>query len=165
MPWPVSSTASFLGGFFAGVINNPIDIVYNRQVSDSLLPEGLKRNYKGFFDGLVKVQMEGSMMRGAIAAGMASGALLASMSNVYDFMKEYCYWFFGPTSWLRPMILVPTCALGTFCYLPFDNVKVRLHNMTALPDGEMPYKGVYDALSKVNINAKFLFLINSDFPL
>jgi solute carrier family 25 oxoglutarate transporter 11 len=154
MPWPVCSTASFLGGFFAGVVNNPIDIVYNRQVSDSLLPEGLKRNYKGFFDGLLKIQMEGSMMRGAVAAGVASGALLASMSNVYDFMKEYGYWFFGPTSWLRPMVLVPTCAIGTLCYLPFDNIKVRMHNMTALPDGEMPYKSVYDAATKVYIYFK-----------
>jgi solute carrier family 25 (mitochondrial oxoglutarate transporter), member 11 len=149
MPWPVCSLASFLGGFCAGVINNPIDIVYNRQAADALLPDNLKKQYRGFFDGLTKIHMEGSLMRGAVASGLASGALLASMSNFYDFLKEYFYWFFGPTSWLRPLILVPTAALGTLCYLPFDNIKVRLHNMTALPDGELPYKGVYDAFSKV----------------
>lgn len=149
MPWPVCSAASFLGGFFAGIINNPIDLVYNRRVSESLFPDSLKRNYVNCFEGLVRAQMEGSLMRGAVASGISSGILLASMSNFYDYLKEFNYWFFGPTSWLRPMILIPTCALGTFCYLPFDNIKVRIHNMTALPDGQMPYKNEFDALIKV----------------
>lgn len=151
MPWPVCSLASFLGGFFAGVVNNPIDLVYNRQAADALLPNHLKRGYTSFFDGLSKAHLEGSLMRGSVASGVASGVLLASMSNFYDYLKEYLYWFFGPTEWLRPLILIPTAALGTFCYLPFDNVKVRMHNMTALPDGELPYKSFRDALAKVII--------------
>ena len=149
MPWPVSSFASFLGGFCAGVINNPIDIVYNRQAADALLPSHLKRGYTSFFDGITKIQAEGALRRGSLASGVASGVLLASMSNFYDYLKEFSYWYFGPTSWLRPMILIPTVALGTFCYLPFDNIKVRMHNMTHLPNGELPYTGLLDAFMKV----------------
>jgi len=149
MPWPVASCASFMGGFFAGVVNNPIDLVYNRQAADALLPNHLKRGYTSFFDGLSKCHMEGVLMRGAVASGVASGVLLGSMSNFYDFLKEYVYWFSGPTNWLRPLVLIPTAALGTFCYLPFDNIKVRIHNMSPLPTGELPYKGFLDAFSKV----------------
>ena len=106
MSWPVCSLASFLGGFSAGVVNNPIDLVYNRQAADALLPNHLKKGYTSFFDALTKCHVEGTLMRGAVASGVASGVLLASMSNFYDFLKEYAYWFFGPTSWLRPLVLI-----------------------------------------------------------
>ena len=158
MPWPVASFASFLGGFFAGVVNNPIDLVYNRQAADALMPNHLKKGYSSFFDGLTKCHIEGVLTRGAVASGVASGLLLASMSNVYDFAKEFLYWFFGPTSWLRPLILIPTAALGTFCYLPFDNIKVRMHNMTLMPNGEMPYKSMMDAFGKVFLFSKKFLL-------
>jgi hypothetical protein len=78
--------------------------------------------------------------------------LLGSMSNFYDFAKEYCYWFFDSTEWLRPMILVPTAVLGVMLYLPFDNIKVRYHTMTPLPNCEMPYKSYIEAIIKSNTN-------------
>ena len=43
--WSTFSFAGFLGGFTSGFITNPIDIVYNRQAADALLPNHLKRNY------------------------------------------------------------------------------------------------------------------------
>lgn len=143
------SLAGFLGGFVAGVVSNPIEIVYNRQVADGLLPEGFKRNYSNFFDGLLKVNHERVLFRGAVATGISFGALNASMSSFYDYLKEYLYYFFGPPKWLRPLVLLPTAALGAACYLPFDNIKVRMHTMRALPNGQLPYEGVVDALSKV----------------
>lgn len=147
--WGISSFASFIGGFLTGIITNPIDIVYNRQAADQLYPEHLKRNYKSFIDGLVKVNAEGALFRGAVACGISYGMLLGSMSHFYDFSKEYLYWFFGPTAWLRPLILLPTTLLGIALYLPFDNIKVRYHTMTALPNGEMPYKSFLDAFRKI----------------
>ena len=135
----------------AGVITNPVDIVYNRQVADSLYPSHLARNYSSFIDGLTKVHLEGSLFRGAVASGLSCGMLLGSMSNFYDFNKEYWYWFFGATEWLRPIILLPTALLGMGLSLPFDNIKVRFHTMTPLPNGEMPYKGVFDCFSSVRI--------------
>ena len=76
--------------------------------------------------------------------------LNCSMSSVYDFLKEYLYYFFGPPAWLRPLCLLPTAAVGAAAFLPFDNIKVRMHNMRALPNGQMPYTGFRDALMKVN---------------
>ncbi|MFM7852304.1 MAG: MC/SLC25 family protein, partial [Flammeovirgaceae bacterium] len=133
--WSMMSLSGFLGGFTAGVMSNPIEIVYNRQVADGLLPNHLKRNYSNFFDGLLKVNHERVLFRGAVASGCAFGMLNASMSGIYDYLKEYLYFFFGPPAWLRPLCLLPTAALGAACYLPFDNIKVRLHTMRPLPNG------------------------------
>lgn len=147
--WGVSFLAGFLGGFCAGVVANPVDIVYNRQVADALYPQHLQRNYSSFLDGLMKVHAEGALFRGAVSSGVAYGMLNGGMSNAYDYMKEYLYWIFGPTQWLRPVLLLPTCLLGVSLYLPFDNIRTRFHTMTPLPNGEMPYSGFSDALKKI----------------
>ena len=34
-------------------------------------------------------------------------------------------------------------------YLPFDNIKVRFHTMTRLPNGELPYKGISNAIGQI----------------
>lgn len=149
--WFPGSIASFCGGFCAGVVTNPVDIVYNRQAAEALFPTNVKRNYRSFLDGIVKVHAEGALFRGAVASGWSYGMLLASMSYVYDYLKEYMYWIFGPTHWLRPLILIPTAYIGTCLYLPFDNVKVRYHTMTALPNGEMPYKGFVKSITNVHM--------------
>jgi hypothetical protein len=85
------------------------------------------------------------------------------MSNLYDYMKEYMYWWFGPTSWLRPIILLPTTALGVALYLPFDNIKVRMHNMTPLPNGELPYSSAFDAFNKIARYEADVFKYSSPF--
>jgi hypothetical protein len=131
------------------VITNPIDIIYNRQVADGLYPKGLQRNYTSFLDGLQKIHAEGALLRGAMASGLSYGLLVGGISNFYDYMKEYFYWWFGPTTWLRPFILIPTTALACALYLPFDNIKTRFHTMTPLPNGEMPYKNTFDAFFKI----------------
>ena len=115
-----------------------------------MYPKQLQRGYTSFIDGLQKVHAEGALFRGALANGIAIGMLHASMSSVYDWLKEYVYWFSGPTTWLRPFCLLPTALLGLFCFLPFDNMKTRYHTMTALPNGEMPYKQLILAIPKVN---------------
>lgn len=148
--WFPGSIASFAGGFVAGVFTNPVDIVYNRQATDALLPNHIKRNYSSFVDGLMKVNAEGALFRGSIASGWSYGMMIASMSYFYDYAKEFLYWVFGPTNWLRPLVLLPTVYIGTLCYLPFDNLKVRYHTMTPMPDGTMPYRGFVDTVKKVN---------------
>jgi solute carrier family 25 oxoglutarate transporter 11 len=147
--WSLGSSASFLGGYCAGFITNPVDIVYNRQAADALYPKGMNRNYSSFIHGLTSVHAEGAIFRGAVASGIAGGVSLSTMSYFYDYAKELVYFWFGPTQWLRPLVLVPTAYLGTALYLPFDNCKVRLHTMRALPSGEMPYAGFFDCFSKI----------------
>jgi hypothetical protein len=99
----------------------------------------------------MKAAEEGALMRGALASGFAYGALHCGMSQFYDYLKEYIYYFFGATQWLRPLILLPTAALGAGLFLPFDNIKVRFHTMSRLPNGAFPYTGFYDAIRKVLI--------------
>ena len=74
--------------------------------------------------------------------------LNGGMSNFYDYCKEYVYWIFGPAAFVRPLILIPTTILGICLYLPFDNIRVRFHTMTPLPNGDMPYSGLIDASLK-----------------
>lgn len=147
--WTTCTFASFVGGFCAGILANPIDLVYNRQVADGLYPKEWQRGYKNFLDGLLKVNAEGALFRGAVASGVAYGILNSSMSSFYDYLKEYAYWIFGAAEYLRPMILLPTVFLGVCLYLPFDNVKVRFHTMTPLPNGEMPYKGFFQSCTAI----------------
>lgn len=141
--------SNFLTGFGAGVLANPIDLVYNRQAADALFPRENRRNYSSFINGLVRANNEGVLLRGALASGLSYGILLGSMSNLYDFLKEYLFYFFGPTEWLRPTALIPTAFVGAYLYLPFDNIRTRLHIMTPLPDGRLPYLGIRDAFAKI----------------
>ena len=114
-----------------------------------MTPEKVRRNYHSLYDGLRKINCEaGSCTRGALANGLSLFFLYGTISPLYDFLKEYYYYFFGPTIWLRPTILVPTIFLGTALSLPFDNIKTRLHNMHKLPDGRLPYNGTFDAFLK-----------------
>jgi hypothetical protein len=97
----------------------------------------------------MKVNAEGALFRGAVASGVSYGMLLASMSYLYDYLKEFNYWIFGAAGWLRPLILIPTAYVGVILYLPFDNIKVRYHTMTPMPDGSMPYKGLIQTMTQV----------------
>merc|ERR1712146_81115 len=55
--------------------------------------------------------------------------------------------------------LASAAAAGFFCAyfsLPPDMIKTRLQNMTALPDGKMPYTGVGDCAIKILRNEGIL---------
>lgn len=47
--------SGMVGGFLAGVITNPVELVFTRQQADELYPKGARRNYKNFLDGLFRV--------------------------------------------------------------------------------------------------------------
>lgn len=47
--------AGILGGVTAGIVTNPIDIVFNRMQVDEMYPKEARRNYRNFIDGLMKV--------------------------------------------------------------------------------------------------------------
>ena len=137
------------GGFLAGVITNPVDLVFTRMQVDELYPEQCRRNYRGIFDGLMRATDEGVLMRGAIANGLRIGAICASMTNVYDWCKENSYFFLGP-SWINRLWATgAACAVGTVASMPFDAVRVRMQTMRPLPDGQMPYKNSWDCAIKM----------------
>ena len=126
-----------------------MEIIYTRQITDALLPDRSKRNYKSLVDAIIQVNNEGVLKRGALANGISLGLLWGIVTPVYDFLKEYYYYFFGVAHWLRPAVLAPSVFLGCYLSIPFDNIKTRLHTMTKLPDGRLPYNGLLDCMKKI----------------
>ena len=74
------------------------------------------------------------------------------MTGIHDLAKENSYYFFGPS--LINRLFATTCAVtvGTLVSMPFDMIRLRLHTMRPLPNGEYPYHHTFDALIKVIIN-------------
>lgn len=124
MDWMIMS--GLAGGFTAGVITNPVDLVFARMQVDELYPEQCRRNYKNFLDGLMRATDEGVLMRGAVANGFRIGAICASMTNAYDWMKENSYFFFGPWWMNRLAATSLAVAIGTATSMPFDAIRVRM---------------------------------------
>ena len=137
------------GGLVAGVVLNPIDMVFTRMQVDELYPEKARRNYKNIVEGLIRVVDEGTWARGSLANGLKLAALCASMTNVYDWCKENSYFFFGP-SWInRYWATAAATAVGVTCSLPFDAIRTRMHTMRPLPNGRLPYTSSYDCFIKI----------------
>lgn len=127
--------AGAVGGAVAGVLTNPIDIVFNRMQVDEMYPQAARRNYSNLLEGLTKVAEEGALFRGASANALKLAALCSSMTNVYDWCKENSYFFFGP-HWINRLWATAVAAgLGTAFALPFDMIRTRLHTMRPLPTG------------------------------
>lgn len=131
-----------------GALINPIDIVYTRQAVDGLMPKDSKRNYNKLFTSIQAVSNERALFRGALSGGLSLGIFMGSLPRLYDFLKEYLNFFFGPTNWLRPLCLSTALLLSTTLSLPFDNIKTRMHISSPMPDGKMPYLNDLDCLFK-----------------
>jgi solute carrier family 25 oxoglutarate transporter 11 len=137
------------GGFLAGVISNPIELVFTRMQVDELYPEQCRRNYRGMVHGLMRACDEGVLLRGAAANGVRIGVLCSSMTNAYDWCKENSYFYLGP-SWINRFWATAVAAgMGTAFSMPFDAVRVRMQTMRPLPDGTLPYTSSFDCLNKM----------------
>ena len=137
------------GGFLAGVVTNPVDLVFTRMQADELYPEQCRRNYRGIVDGMMRAVDEGVLLRGSLANGLRIGAICASMTNVYDWCKENSYFFLGPNWINRLWATAAACAVGVAASMPFDAVRVRMHTMRPLPDGTLPYANSIDCFTKM----------------
>lgn len=114
-----------------------------------MYPEGYRRNYKGMVDGLLRACDEGVLFRGALANGLKIGALLSSMTSIFDGVKEACYYYLGPLWFNRFFATAVAAAVGMTFSMPFDAVKTRMHTMRPLPDGRMPYQNSLDCFVKI----------------
>lgn len=119
--------AGALGGLTAGIVTNPIDIVFNRMQVDELYPEAARRNYRNLLDGLYKAGEEGVLMTGAGANGLKLAAICSSMTSIFDLCKENSYYFFGPHYINRLFGTIVAATVGTLVSMPFDMVRTRLH--------------------------------------
>jgi len=141
--------AATAGGLVAGVLFNPVDLVFTRMQIDGMYPEGCRRNYKNIVDGLMRVVDEGTLFRGSAANGLKIAALCGSMTGVNDWCKENSYYWFGP-SWMNRIFGTATAvAVGVAVSLPFDCIRTRLHQMRPLPNGVLPYNNTWDCFKKM----------------
>lgn len=141
--------AGCAGGMVAGVASNPVDLVFARMQVDEMLPNGYRRNYKHFLDGMMKAVDEGVLFRGALANGCRLAAICASMTNAYDWCKENSYFFLGPSWMNRFWATGAAAAIGVATSMPFDAIRVRMHTMRPLPDGRLPYTSSWDCAVKM----------------
>jgi len=141
--------AGMAGGIVAGVLTNPVDLVFTRMQADEMYPEACRRNYKNFVDGLLRAVDEGVLLRGAAANALKLGSLCASMTNVYDWCKENSYFWLGP-SWInRFWATAAATGVGLAVSLPFDAIRTRMHTMRPLPNGMLPYANSFDCFKKI----------------
>ncbi len=112
--------AGLLGGVVAGIATAPLDCVFTRMQVDEMYPEGYRRNYSSFLDGLQKTANEGALFRGALANGLKLGLMCATMTNTFDMMKENSYFWIGPSTMNRFYATAVTCILGIALSQPFD---------------------------------------------
>lgn len=111
--------AGVLGGATAGILTNPVDLIFNRMQVDEMYPSQARRNYRSFLDGLFKVQEEGVLFRGAGANALRVAMLSATMTGIYDYAKESSYYFFGPHWINRLWATAGACLVGTIASMPF----------------------------------------------
>ena len=139
------------GGMIAGLVTNPLDVVFTRMQVDEMYPAQARRNYKHVLDGLYKVSEEGALYRGLLANSLRIGVLAGTMTGIHDLVKENTYYWLGPSSINRFLGTASAVTVGTLVSMPFDMIRVRLQTMRPLPNGVFPYESTWDCLGKVKI--------------
>jgi len=141
--------AAVAGGLLAGIVTNPVEIVFTRMQADEMYPEKCRRNYGSFIDGVTKVAEEGALMRGAGVNGLRIAGLGVGATGAYDYMKENMFYFFGPIPANRYVATTAGVATAMVLSMPFDTIRTRLHTMRPLPNGKMPYNDALDCYLKM----------------
>lgn len=141
--------AGIAGGFVAGIITNPIEIVFMRMQVDDMYPKEYRRGYTSLVDGLTKTAREGALFRGSIANGGRIAGLISGAACLHDWFKENAYYFLGPHSANRIVATLVASLVMTGASMPFDTLRTRLYTQRPLPNGSWPYKGLMDCFSKI----------------
>lgn len=144
-----TAMAGVAGGLIAGIISNPIEIVFTRMQVDDMYKGSYRRNYSSFYDGLVKTSREGALFRGAVANGLRIAALISCATSLHDWMKENAYYFLGNHFLNRFLGTLIASVVCTLVAMPFDTIRTRLYTQRPLPNGVWPYRNMFDCISKI----------------
>lgn len=136
--------AGVAGGLIAGIVTNPIEIVFSRMQVEDLYPNKYKRGYTSFYDGLVKVAEEGALFRGAVPNGLRIAGMISGAYALHDWVKENFYYFLGNIMLNRILASLVASGVATAASMPFDTLRMRLYTQRQLPNGQWPYKGTLD---------------------
>ena len=136
--------AGIAGGLIAGILTNPLEIVFTRMQVDDMYPSKYRRGYTSFYDGLVKTAQEGALFKGAIANGCRVAGLISGAYALHDWFKENAYYFLGNIEINRVVATLVASGVATAASMPFDTIRVRLYTQRPMPTGVWPYTGLTD---------------------
>ncbi|KAF2202823.1 mitochondrial dicarboxylate transporter [Delitschia confertaspora ATCC 74209] len=144
--------AGLAAGGLAAMAGNPADLALIRMQSDGLKPVSQRENYKSVIDALVRISKNEGVTR--LWAGCYPTVVRAMALNFGQlaFFSEAKNQLKGTSLSSRTQTLTASAIAGffaSFFSLPFDFVKTRLQKQTKLPDGTLPYKGMFDCFKQV----------------
>jgi len=144
--------AGLAAGGLAAMVGNPADLALIRMQSDGLKPAAERANYKSVIDALARISKNEGVAR--LWAGSYPTVVRAMALNFGQlaFFSEAKNQLKGTNLSGRTQTLTASAIAGffaSFFSLPFDFVKTRLQKQTRLPDGSLPYKGMFDCFKKV----------------
>jgi hypothetical protein len=144
-----TAMAGVAGGLLAGIVSNPIEVVFTRMQVDDMYPAGYRRNYSGLYDGLIKASQEGALFKGSVANGLRIAAMISAATSLHDWFKENAYYFLGPHFINRFVATLVASIVATLAAMPFDTIRTRLYTQRQLPNGVWPYRNTFDCLTKM----------------
>jgi len=147
---------SLSAGGIGALIGTPAEVALIRMQADTVCPIEDRRGYKNVFDALIRIAREEGF-RGFFTGAsptLARGlSINLGMLMTYDTFKKWnSCWAGDGTQTNRFFSGFLSGWTAATVSLPFDFVKTRLQKQAPLPDGSMPYKGVFDCMRKVAVN-------------
>jgi solute carrier family 25 oxoglutarate transporter 11 len=152
LPFYQKAGCGLASGALGALIGNPADLSLVRMQADGSLPVDKRRNYKGVFNALSRiVKEEGvtTLWRGSLPTIYRAMAMNCGMLATYDQSKEMLVPFVGTGTSNNLLASVLSGVVAAVVTLPFDMMKTRIQRMSPLPDGTMPYRGVFHCGSKI----------------
>jgi len=152
MPFWQKSVCGLTAGGVGAVFGTPADVSLIRMQADSTLPVDQRRNYTGVFNALTRITREEGL-KGLFAGNtpvvMRAMALNAGMLATNDQANEILSQYTKNELAVSFGAKLISGFFASFFSLPFDFVKTRLQKQRRLPDGTMPYNGVFDCTGKI----------------
>jgi solute carrier family 25 (mitochondrial oxoglutarate transporter), member 11 len=149
-------------GASSSLLANPLEVVLVRLQTDLSKPVTARRNYKGVFDGLVRVAREEGirgLWSGAVPTVLRAAILNAAMLAAADETKERLAIYTGKGT-------VVTLLLSSFisgvaasaASLPADMIKTRLQYQSPDVNGKLKYNGIVHATRSIIAEEGFFSL-------
>ena len=144
---------SLFAGIMGSLVGNPSDLALVRFQSDATLPVEQRRNYRHVFDAFYRIVKEEGVLtlwRGIVPTILRAVSINVSMLTTYDEIKE----FYNKRTEYKDSLSIRLKSSATagivlsIVSLPFDNAKTKLQKMVPNAQGVMPYKNIFDCMTK-----------------
>jgi solute carrier family 25 oxoglutarate transporter 11 len=149
------SISSFFAGGIAALVANPADLILVRMQADGTLPVEQRRNYKNVFDGfskIVKTEGVANLWRGAFPSIQRACIINLALLAPFEEFKQRLKNVISNVQTRTIVSSLMASLIGSVASLPMDNAKTKLQKMKPDANGQLPYKGIVDCLSKTIVN-------------